>query len=227
MVFVNISTNPFIGIGHIVKFFSRGKYGSIAVPASLPLWPFLASWSLGLYLSLVPTLRLTSVVKMKGTTIWGTCLALAAGLATAADDISPRPSLSFYPKAPYHAVVEPPARCKTCFIDSHGDGVTDDSQAILNAFKECNDGGHTVFKQNQTYVIGTAMDWTFLNHIDIGKLAPGDSITGSVPNLPKSVLMIHRNPGQDPVHRQHHILASQLFQVRFSECHLVLQARRK
>ncbi|KAK8074090.1 extracellular exo-polygalacturonase [Apiospora phragmitis] len=102
------------------------------------------------------------------TTLWGACLAMAIVLVTATDEISPRPSLSFSPKAPYHAVVQPEQRrCKTCFIDSHGDGVTDDSPSILNAFKECNDGGRVVFRKNYTYVIGTAMDWTFLNHIDI------------------------------------------------------------
>ncbi|KAK7917752.1 hypothetical protein PG985_011360 [Apiospora marii] len=104
---------------------------------------------------------------MKKMTLWGASLALAIGLATAADGISPRPSISFSPKAPYHIVVQPPPRCKTCFINSHGDGMTDDSPAILDAFSQCNDGGRAVFSQNQTYVIGTAMDWTFLSHIDI------------------------------------------------------------
>ncbi|KAK8070635.1 exopolygalacturonase [Apiospora hydei] len=86
-------------------------------------------------------------------TQWGACLTTAIGLVAAADDISPRPCLSFSPKAPYHTVVQPKERTKTCFIDSHGDGVSDDSSSILEAFNECNDGGRAVFRQNQTYVI--------------------------------------------------------------------------
>ncbi|KAK8005521.1 extracellular exo-polygalacturonase [Apiospora arundinis] len=104
---------------------------------------------------------------MKATILWRVSLAAAIGLVTAADHLSPRPCLSFSPKAPYHAVVEPPQRNKTCFIEGHDDGVTDDSSSILDAFHQCNNGGHAVFRQNQTYVIGTAMDWSFLNHIDI------------------------------------------------------------
>ncbi|KAK6856603.1 hypothetical protein PG995_006790 [Apiospora arundinis] len=104
---------------------------------------------------------------MKATILWRVALAAAIGLATAADHLSPRPCLSFSPTAPYHAVVEPPQRNKTCFIEGHDDGVTDDSSSILEAFHQCNNGGHVVFRQNQTYVIGTAMDWTFLNHVDI------------------------------------------------------------
>lgn len=110
---------------------------------------------------------------MQVITLWVKCLALACGLAVAAVGISPRPSLSFFPKSPYHALVQPPPRCKTCFIDSHGDSMTDDSPAILDSFNKCNDGGRAVFRRNHTYVIGTAMDWTFLNHIDIGALTPG------------------------------------------------------
>ena len=34
-----------------------------------------------------------------------------------------------------------PEREKTCLVDSHGDLVTDDSEYVLSAFEECNDGG--------------------------------------------------------------------------------------
>lgn len=47
---------------------------------------------------------------------------------------------------------------------------TDDSKYILQALHECNNGGHVVFPQGATYVIGTAMDLQFLKHIDIGKI---------------------------------------------------------
>lgn len=109
------------------------------------------------------------MAKMKAALLWRASLLATIAYVAAAGHISPRPSLSFSPNTPYHAVVEPPPRNKTCFIESHGDGKTDDSPCILNAFRECNNGGRAVFRQDQTYFIGTAMDWTFLNHIDIGK----------------------------------------------------------
>ncbi|KAH8198061.1 hypothetical protein TruAng_007785 [Truncatella angustata] len=83
------------------------------------------------------------------------------------DHISTRPEIVYSPEAPSVAPPSPKQRCKTCFIDSHGDGVTDDSEAILAAFNDCNNGGHVVFRENETYIIGTAMDWTFLQSIDI------------------------------------------------------------
>lgn len=60
-----------------------------------------------------------------------------------------------------------PARSKTCYVESHNDLVTDDSQYILSALQQCNNGGHVVFPANQSYLIGTALDLTFLQHIDI------------------------------------------------------------
>jgi len=46
---------------------------------------------------------------------------------------------------------------------------TDDSEYILAAINKCNNGGHVVFPQNVTYVIGTALNLTNLKHIDIGE----------------------------------------------------------
>lgn len=60
-----------------------------------------------------------------------------------------------------------PARSRTCYVQSHNDLVTDDSQNILSALRQCNNGGHVVFPANQTYLIGTGLDLTFLQHIDI------------------------------------------------------------
>lgn len=34
-----------------------------------------------------------------------------------------------------------PQREKTCLVDSHGDLATDDSEYIISAFEECNNGG--------------------------------------------------------------------------------------
>jgi len=61
-----------------------------------------------------------------------------------------------------------PPRTKLCVVNTHGDGVTDDSFSILYALWDCNDGGHVLFPRGETYTIGTAMDLTFLKHIDIG-----------------------------------------------------------
>ncbi|KAH8673496.1 exopolygalacturonase [Xylariales sp. PMI_506] len=83
------------------------------------------------------------------------------------DYISPRPDIVYSPAQPYYAPPNPRQRCKTCFVETHGDGVTDDSDYILEAFNKCNNGGHVVFRKNETYLIGTAMDWTFLQSIDI------------------------------------------------------------
>ena len=56
-------------------------------------------------------------------------------------------------------------------MQSHNDGVTDDSNFILEALHECNDGGHVVFKEGTQYFIGTALDLTFLEHIDLGMVS--------------------------------------------------------
>lgn len=85
------------------------------------------------------------------------------------DHISTRPEIVYSPETPSLAPPSPKQRCKTCFVDSHGDGVTDDSEYILEALNDCNNGGHVVFRENETYIIGTAMDWTFLQSIDLGK----------------------------------------------------------
>ena len=75
-----------------------------------------------------------------------------------------------HPIAPKHCgrpFPTSPDRKKTCYVSSHGQG-KDDSDYILKAIKDCNDGGHVVFSQGTTYTIGTALDLTFLKHIDLG-----------------------------------------------------------
>lgn len=93
----------------------------------------------------------------------------AALLASGADaaTYSPRPVIKPSPKQPRLAVPDPPARTKFCTVKTYGNG-SDDSEFILSAFHECNDGGHVLFSKNETYTVGTAMDWTFLKSIDIG-----------------------------------------------------------
>jgi galacturan 1,4-alpha-galacturonidase len=54
-----------------------------------------------------------------------------------------------------------------CLVQSYKDG-RDDAAFVLDAIQDCNDGGHVVFQKDVTYTIGTALDLTFLKHIDIG-----------------------------------------------------------
>jgi galacturan 1,4-alpha-galacturonidase len=79
-----------------------------------------------------------------------------------------------HPIAPHHPGSPFPAspkRTKTCIVQSCGNG-TDDSANILKAIKDCNNGGHVVFPKDQKFTIGTALDLTFLNNIDLGKSYP-------------------------------------------------------
>jgi galacturan 1,4-alpha-galacturonidase len=69
-----------------------------------------------------------------------------------------------------------PDRTKTCIVQAHGNG-TDDSANILESIKDCNNGGHVVFPKDQKFTIGTALDLTFLNHIDLGKAPMASNIS--------------------------------------------------
>jgi galacturan 1,4-alpha-galacturonidase len=91
------------------------------------------------------------------------------GGKSAPDHTSPRPSISCHPKHPSKPPPSPPPRNRVCYVKSHNDGVTDDSTYILDALHDCNNGGHVVFAEGLKYTIGTALDLTFLEHIDIGE----------------------------------------------------------
>ncbi|KAJ9496310.1 hypothetical protein H2202_008268 [Exophiala xenobiotica] len=80
---------------------------------------------------------------------------------------SPRPDIVTRPHQPTQPNRPSPPRTKTCYVQSHNDSITDDSSYILSALHECNDGGHVVFDADTSYVIGKALDMTFLRHIDI------------------------------------------------------------
>lgn len=86
---------------------------------------------------------------------------------SARDSLSKRPN---HPVAPFHPgkgfPVSPP-RTKTCTVKSHGNG-KDDSDYILSAIKDCNNGGHVLFPRGKKFTIGTALDLTFLKHVDLG-----------------------------------------------------------
>ncbi|KUI55797.1 Exopolygalacturonase X [Cytospora mali] len=93
-------------------------------------------------------------------------LASVAGVTAVVSSTSSRPEVIASPFQPRLGVPSPPERTKTCYVKTNGNG-TDDSDNILSAFNECNNGGHVIFDKNTTYTIGTYMDWTFLKSIDI------------------------------------------------------------
>ncbi|KAJ5825355.1 hypothetical protein N7474_002493 [Penicillium riverlandense] len=71
-----------------------------------------------------------------------------------------KPHHPFRPLPPSHP------RKRTCHVPCHGDG-RDDAENVLAALKECNNGGKVVFDADKEYTIGTALDMTFLKHIDL------------------------------------------------------------
>ncbi|KAH7377381.1 pectin lyase fold/virulence factor [Pyrenochaeta sp. MPI-SDFR-AT-0127] len=79
---------------------------------------------------------------------------------------SKRPHHPIKPHHPGKAFPPSPERTKTCVVKSNANG-TDDSQNILKAVKACNNGGHVVFPKDKKFTIGTALDLTFLKHIDL------------------------------------------------------------
>lgn len=58
-----------------------------------------------------------------------------------------------------------PQRNRTCTVKG---GTEDDSSAIFRALKCCNNGGHVLLEEGVTYTVGTALNLTFLQHVDIG-----------------------------------------------------------
>lgn len=80
---------------------------------------------------------------------------------------SKRPADTVGPYHPGKLTSSSPKRTKTCVVKSNGKG-KDDSKNILKSIKECNNGGHVVFPKDQHFTIGTALDLTFLKHIDLG-----------------------------------------------------------
>lgn len=106
--------------------------------------------------------------------------ALLASVAGVSATASSRPQVVPSPFEPRLPVPSSAERNKTCSVKTHGNG-TDDSDYILSAFNACNYGGHVIFNKNTTYTIGTAMDWTFLQSIDIGRL-PSHPLSTCVPS---------------------------------------------
>lgn len=80
---------------------------------------------------------------------------------------STRPIYPIKPHQPTKGLPSSPPRHKICNVPSQGNG-KDDSQYILDSIHACNNGGHVVFNKDSKYTIGTALDLTFLKHIDLG-----------------------------------------------------------
>ena len=81
---------------------------------------------------------------------------------------SDRPQHPVAPYSPGKPFPPSPDRTKNCVVTANGDG-TDDSKNILKAINDCNDGGHVMFPKDKKFIIGIALDLTFLKHIDLGK----------------------------------------------------------
>ena len=81
---------------------------------------------------------------------------------------SKRPNAEIGPYHPGKAFPVSPERKKICEVKARGSG-KDDSKNILKAVKKCNNGGHVVFAKDTLYTVGTALDLTFLKHIDLGE----------------------------------------------------------
>ena len=99
---------------------------------------------------------------------------LAASLHAFERDVTPskRPDFAIGPFHPGVPFPESPPRNRTCVVQSNGDEKKDDSEYIIDAIRRCNNGGHVIFSRGTKYMIGTALDLTFLKHIDLGKSKP-------------------------------------------------------
>lgn len=87
------------------------------------------------------------------------------GVVAASSD-SKRRDIKPYPKQPKKPHYVSAGRTKTCTVAAAG-GKSDDAPAILAAAKKCNNGGTVVFSKSSTYNVGTALDLTFLKHVDL------------------------------------------------------------
>lgn len=108
---------------------------------------------------------------------------------------SSRPNIHCHPKTPHHPPPSPPSRNRVCYVKSYNDGASDDSKYVMDALHFCNNGGHVVFKEGVKYTIGTALDLTFLNHIDIGMKLP------ALVKVRYQLTWISRHPVIHPVHQ--------------------------
>ncbi|KAF7587892.1 hypothetical protein BBP40_006598 [Aspergillus hancockii] len=95
-----------------------------------------------------------------------TTLLLSLGLSLPVEGFTRHRTDAVTPKPPFRPLPASSGRSKTCHVKTNGDG-TDDSGYILSALKKCNNGGKVVFDEDKEYTIGTALDMTFLKHVDL------------------------------------------------------------
>ncbi|KAF2396619.1 pectin lyase-like protein [Trichodelitschia bisporula] len=69
------------------------------------------------------------------------------------------------PKPPFKPIPPSTPRTKECVVKSGGGG--DDTPHIMEAVKACNGGGKVVFTRGVKYTVGTAMDLSKLEHVDL------------------------------------------------------------
>ncbi|KAI1320146.1 polygalacturonase [Xylariaceae sp. FL0255] len=75
-----------------------------------------------------------------------------------------RPNIKPHPFNSGRPLPVSPPRTKRCAVPAKGNG-QDDAPHILSALHECNNGGTVVLDKN--YTIATALDLTFLEHVDL------------------------------------------------------------
>lgn len=93
--------------------------------------------------------------------------AFAAASATHHSHLPTRPNVKPAPYDSGKAMPRSPERDpkRYCFVEPGKDPERDDAACILDAFHKCNDGGTVVL--DQSYLVGSPLDLTFLNHIDV------------------------------------------------------------
>ncbi|RLL95287.1 hypothetical protein CFD26_101708 [Aspergillus turcosus] len=100
-------------------------------------------------------------------TLWLSILTLVMTSTSSVVDVgSRRPDIVCHPHQCPGGLPVFPERRRLCYVKNNGNG-QDDSQHILSAIHECNYGGRVVFRKGVQYTIGTALDLTFMNNIDI------------------------------------------------------------
>lgn len=134
-----------------------------------------------------------------------TKLFLALQLLVSSIQASSRPNINYWPHQPWRPMPWSPPRSKTCYVSTNGPGI-DDSETIVSALKECNNGGHVIFRPDTVYTVAKPMNLTFLDSIDIG-------MNGALLSLARIRLIEHcRYRGHNSVYEQRYLLGGQLVQ---------------
>lgn len=121
-----------------------------------------------------------SLQKMLVPTMWSPAALLLLARVVSSASVAESFLETLRTPRPFHAQTSPD-RNRTCVAESHNDPKTDDADNILQAVRDCNDGGHVNFAKKQTYTIASPLDLTGLSSIDFdiqGTLDfPADNLT--------------------------------------------------